>query len=179
MSRIRSRDTKPERAVRSMLHRKGYRFRLHARGLPGKPDIVLSKLRTIIFVHGCFWHRHNGCPFAYTPKSRRYFWSEKFRLNIARDTRASFRLQKLGWRVFTVWECELRSPARLSRRLDVTLGKECASRKTSYGSRCPARSHRSRLGHSLVPSREAVEKRLRTLPGHARPDGTSVSSRPR
>lgn len=132
MSRIRSRDTRPERAVRSMLHRKGYRFRLHARGLPGKPDIVLSSLRTIVFVHGCFWHRHNGCPFAYTPKSRGEFWSEKFESNIARDSRARLKLQNLGWRVLTIWECELRSPASLSRRLDVTLRKARASRMATH-----------------------------------------------
>ncbi|MGD9596826.1 MAG: very short patch repair endonuclease [Steroidobacteraceae bacterium] len=135
MSRIRARDTKPERAVRSMLHRKGYRFRLHARGLPGKPDIVLPGLGTIVFVHGCFWHRHVGCPFAYTPKSRGKFWSKKFESNITRDAQACGKLRELGWRVLTIWECELRSPARLSRRLDVTLRKARASRASTLRGR--------------------------------------------
>lgn len=123
MSRIRSRDTAPERAVRSMLHRKGYRFRLHVRSLPGSPDVVLVRLRTAVFVHGCFWHRHRGCRFAYVPKSRPGFWSNKFSSNVARDSRARAELRRLGWRVLVIWECELGSPEKLSRRLDRALGK--------------------------------------------------------
>lgn len=117
MSRIRGRDTSPERAVRSILHRLGYRFRLHAR-LPGRPDVVLPKYRTVVFVHGCFWHRHSGCPYAYAPRSRTEFWSQKFADNVARDRRATAELRALGWQVLVAWECELRDTRKLSRRLD-------------------------------------------------------------
>ena len=112
MSRIRSRDTGPELLVRSALHRAGYRFRLHSKDLPGRPDIVLPKYHTVVFVHGCFWHRHKGCRFAYSPKSRVAFWNNKFRGNIERDRRTSTALRKLGWRVVTVWECQATSPER-------------------------------------------------------------------
>lgn len=112
MSRIRSRDTGPELLVRSALHRAGYRFRLHSKSLPGRPDIVLPKYHTVVFVHGCFWHRHRGCRFAYTPKSRVAFWNNKFLSNIERDRRKSKALKELGWRVVTVWECQATSPER-------------------------------------------------------------------
>lgn len=118
MSRIRSRDTGPERAVRSILHRLGYRFRLHSKSLPGRPDAVLPMYETVVFVHGCFWHRHSSCRFAYTPKSRTKFWTQKFTDNIARDRRAASQLRTLGWRVLVVWECELRDTSALARRLD-------------------------------------------------------------
>ncbi|MFC2076820.1 very short patch repair endonuclease [candidate division KSB1 bacterium] len=107
MSRIKSGNTNPERQVRSMLHRMGYRFRLHDHKLPGKPDIVLPKYKTVIFVHGCFWHRHQGCKYAYTPKTRVGFWQRKFRDNLNRDRRVANELKNLGWRVLIVWECEL------------------------------------------------------------------------
>lgn len=106
MSRIRGRNTSPERLVRSVLHSMGYRFRLHRRDLPGHPDIVLPKHRTVVFVHGCFWHRHPRCQFAYTPKTRVGFWSSKFEENVLRDQRARRRLRNLGWRVIVVWECQ-------------------------------------------------------------------------
>jgi len=109
MSQIRGKDTKPEVALRSLLHRAGYRFRLHTSSLPGKPDIVLPKYRTVIFVNGCFWHRHGGCSKAYMPASRTDFWTEKFDATIERDARKSAELRKLGWTVVTVWECELQS----------------------------------------------------------------------
>ena len=118
MSRIRGRDTKPERAVRSILHRLGYRFRLHRTDLPGKPDIVLPCLRIVIFVHGCFWHRHEGCRFAYTPKTRTEFWLKKLESNVARDRQVETQLAELDWLVITVWECELRTPEKLTKRLD-------------------------------------------------------------
>jgi DNA mismatch endonuclease (patch repair protein) len=117
MSRIGARDTKPERVVRSILHRMGYRFRLHRADLPGKPDIVLPRHKTVIFVHGCFWHRHEGCRFAYTPKTRPDFWLNKFEANVARDRVVKAKLEGLGWQVITVWACELRTPDELSRRL--------------------------------------------------------------
>ena len=117
ISRIRGRDTRPEVAVRSMLHRLGLRFRLHRKDLPGKPDIVLPGRQTVVFVHGCFWHRHPGCRFAYEPKSREAFWREKFQQNVERDQRNQRALRKCGWRVIIVWECELRDPRKLCRRL--------------------------------------------------------------
>lgn len=123
MSRIRGRDTKPERVVRSLLHRIGYRFRLHRKDLPGRPDIVLPKYRTVIFVHGCFWHRHPNCPLAYTPRSRVAFWRSKFAANVHRDRRTSRALRQLGWSVVTVWECHLRNPHKMRDRLDRILSK--------------------------------------------------------
>src|SRR5450759_3948198 len=99
MSRIRSKDTKPEKIVRSLLHRMGYRFRLHVQDLPGKPDIVLPRHKTVIFVHGCFWHRHPKCKYAYTPKSRIEFWSKKFEDNIARFRVVKKELVHIKWKV--------------------------------------------------------------------------------
>lgn len=117
MSRIRGRDTSPELAVRTLLHRLGFRFRLHRRSLPGRPDIVLPRFRTVVFVHGCFWHRHKNCQFAYIPKSRRDFWSAKFRDNLRRDAEVTQELAIAGWHVLVVWECELRDVPKLSERL--------------------------------------------------------------
>lgn len=110
MSRIRGKNTKPEMVVRSMLHRMGYRFRLYVSKLPGKPDIVLPKYRTVIFVHGCFWHRHPGCKYAYNPKTRQDFWKNKFEQNVARHQDVAQRLEELGWRVAIIWECEIDRP---------------------------------------------------------------------
>jgi len=114
MSRIRGRDTDPELSLRSLLHRAGYRFRLHSRTLPGRPDIVLRRYRTAIFVNGCFWHRHTGCKYATTPSTRREFWVEKLSENVRRDQRNHQALVRLGWKVIVVWECELTaSPAKV------------------------------------------------------------------
>ena len=118
MSRIRAKDTAPEKAVRSILHRLGYRFRVHGKNLPGNPDIVLPKHRTVVLVHGCFWHRHRGCKYAYTPKSRVDFWVRKFSENVDRDSRVKRRLRRLGWRAITVWECQTARPLVLARRLE-------------------------------------------------------------
>lgn len=117
MSRIRGKDTRTELRVRALLHRLGYRFRLHRKDLPGNPDIVLPKHRTVIFVHGCFWHRHLGCRYAYTPKSRVEFWTKKFSANVERDAKARHALEQAGWQVLVVWECELRDADRLKKRL--------------------------------------------------------------
>lgn len=117
MSRIKGRDTKPELLVRSMLHRLGYRFRLHHRRLPGRPDVVLPKHRTVVFVHGCFWHRHPRCRYAYTPKSNVAFWTTKFEQNVARDAEARRALRKTGWRVVVVWECQAKDATILTARL--------------------------------------------------------------
>lgn len=106
MSGIRGKDTKPELIVRGFLHGEGLRFRLHAK-LPGKPDLVLPRYRTVVFVHGCFWHRHKGCQFATTPASNVAFWQEKFAANVRRDVEVKNVLRKLGWRVLIVWSCQL------------------------------------------------------------------------
>ena len=107
MSRIKSGNTKPEIVVRSLLHNMGYRFRLHRKDLPGKPDIVLPRYRSVIFVHGCFWHRHKGCKNASNPKTKKTFWREKFKANVERDRKAQKELKSMGWRILIIWECEL------------------------------------------------------------------------
>lgn len=117
MSRIRGRDTGPERRVRSMLHRLGFRFTLRRKGLPGKPDIVMPARRTVVFVHGCFWHQHVGCQNAVLPKTRAEFWTAKLTGNTRRDRLNSAALRRLGWRVLVIWECELESEAKLERKL--------------------------------------------------------------
>jgi DNA mismatch endonuclease (patch repair protein) len=121
MSRIKSRDTKPELLVRSILHGLGCRFRLKPIRLPGRPDVVLTRHSTAVFVHGCFWHRHAGCRFAYRPKSNVDFWTEKFRQNVKRDSRNRRELRRLGWRVLVVWECEVARRVALTERLAVAL----------------------------------------------------------
>lgn len=107
MSHIRSKDTKPEMAVRSLLHRMGYRFRLHKRDLPGCPDIVLPKYKSVIFVHGCFWHLHEGCRDGTVPKTQHEKWKLKLERNVERDKLHYEELQKMGWKVLVVWECEV------------------------------------------------------------------------
>lgn len=107
MSHIRSANTSPEKEVRSFLYKQGYRFRLHKKDLPGKPDIVLTKYKTVIFVNGCFWHRHKGCKFASTPKSSVAYWCEKFKSTVTRDEKRKTELVVLGWEVLVIWECEI------------------------------------------------------------------------
>lgn len=109
MSRIRGKDTKPELALRKVLHRLGFRYRLNVADLPGKPDLVFPRYKTVVFVHGCFWHRHTGCKIATTPKSNTEFWVEKFEKNKERDTQARESLEESGWKVLVAWECELSS----------------------------------------------------------------------
>lgn len=108
MAAIASKNTQPEIALRRFLHALGYRFRLHRKDLPGSPDIVLPKLRTCIFVHGCFWHHHTGCRYASTPKTRSEFWMAKFSRNVERDLENVQALEALGWKVLIVWECNVR-----------------------------------------------------------------------
>ena len=108
MSRIKGRDTQPEKTLRSLLHKNGLRFRIHDKRLPGHPDIVLPKYRSVIFVHGCFWHRHPGCRYASVPETRSAFWNEKFSRNVERDRRNVFLLEEAGWKTIIVWECELK-----------------------------------------------------------------------
>ena len=108
MSAIKSKNTKPEIAVRKVLHSMGYRFRLHGKDLPGSPDIVLPKYKTVIFVHGCFWHRHENCKYASTPKTREEFWESKFKENVIRDKSNQKKLSTIGWKIIIVWECEIK-----------------------------------------------------------------------
>lgn len=122
MRRIRGKDSAPELIVRRLLHSLGYRYRLHRKDLPGRPDIVFTTRRKVIFVHGCFWHRHPGCKFAYKPKTRLDFWSNKFQQNVQRDTRATAALAASGWSVLVVWECETSDAKLLTIRLRAFLG---------------------------------------------------------
>ena len=124
MSRIRSSNTRPEIAVRRVLHALGYRFRLHRRDLPGKPDIVLPRHRLALFVHGCFWHQHPGCRLASKPKTRQDYWTPKLAGNVQRDRLAQEALAALGWRVAVIWECDSRKPAELERRVLGAWGSE-------------------------------------------------------
>lgn len=129
MAGIRSKDTKPEMAVRSMLHRMGFRYRLHRTDLPGKPDIALPKHRKVIFVHGCFWHQHRGCSLASRPASNVDYWEPKLSGNVKRDLRNRRQLRALGWRSLVIWECQTRDPERLMRILSLFLcgGQQKAS----------------------------------------------------
>jgi DNA mismatch endonuclease, patch repair protein len=124
MSRVKGRDTQPEMKVRRLLHRLGYRFRLHRKDLPGKPDIVLPKYRTTVFVHGCFWHGHEGCKRAARPTSNTEFWNQKIDGNIARDAKAQAALEALGWRSLTIWQCEIKDIDALTERLTRSLTTE-------------------------------------------------------
>lgn len=127
MRRVRSSDTKPELLVRSVVHRLGYRFSLHRRDLPGTPDLVLPRLKTVMFVHGCFWHRHLDCVRTTTPATRTAFWKRKFCENEQRDRRILAELRSKGWNVCVVWECEIKDRQRLRRRLDRLLGSRLLS----------------------------------------------------
>ena len=121
MSRIRSKDTKPEKIVRSLLHKNGYRFRLHNKNLPGRPDIILKKYGTVIFCHGCFWHQHPGCKRATIPKSNTKYWIPKLERNVSRFNNVQEKLLKLGWRIMIVWECETKDLEKLISKLDTAL----------------------------------------------------------
>ena len=117
MKAVRRENTRPEILVRKVLHGAGLRFRITKKSLPGTPDIVLTKHRTAIFVHGCFWHRHPDCRYASTPKTRQEYWLPKFAANVERDARKEAALEELGWRVLIVWECETKNLAALEERL--------------------------------------------------------------
>lgn len=116
MRAVRGADTGPEIAVRRLVHSMGYRYGLHCKDLPGRPDLVFRRLRKVVFVHGCFWHRHN-CPAGRVPDSRRQYWESKLDGNVRRDRRNQKALRDAGWQIMTVWECELRDQERLSKRL--------------------------------------------------------------
>ena len=135
MSQIRSKDMKPEMAVRSMIHRLGFRFRLHQKNLPGTPDIVLAKYRAVIFVHGCFWHWHPdpNCPIAQLPESNVEYWGPKLARTRERDSEHLAELSQLGWRVLVIWECDLRSPESLADRICSHLKLNSAAQGTHPG----------------------------------------------
>ena len=124
MRRVRSTDTTPERKVRSLLHGLGFRFRLHRNDLPGKPDITPPKRRSAVFVHRCFWHRHQNCPHATTPSSRQEYWLPKFNRTIERDRRNQEKLRQQGWNVIVVWECETKNLAMLARQLEKRINRQ-------------------------------------------------------
>ena len=122
MSAVRSRNTGPEIRVRQIAHGLGYRFRLHRRELPGKPDIAFPGRQKVVFVHGCFWHQHKGCPRASIPESNSEFWRNKLSRNMVRDAKQVAAIKKSGWRVLVVWECETKNERRLAARLRRFLG---------------------------------------------------------
>ena len=126
MSRVRGHDTEPEMSVRSLLHKMGYRFRLHVKGLPGQPDIVLPRYKKVIFVHGCFWHGHKGCKRSSRPVSNETFWNRKIDGNIKRDDHSLRTLRSLGWMVMVVWQCQIHNTEKLHQRLErfIQSGKE-------------------------------------------------------
>lgn len=130
MGRIRSKHSKGERALRSLLHRAGFRFRLHRKDLPGTPDIVLPKYHAVIFMHGCFWHKHPGCDRARTPSTNTDFWVAKLNANVERFERQSKALRAAGWHVFVVWECEMRDLDAVERRIVGEL-RSCSDRSVA------------------------------------------------
>ena len=117
MSRIRSKDTRPEMIVRSLIHRMGYRYRLHVSALPGKPDLVFKRTRKVIFVHGCFWHMHNCRYGRVIPKTHKEFWQKKRQGNVARDTKNIKALKTLGWKILILWECKIKDIDKLKNKL--------------------------------------------------------------
>lgn len=127
MSGIRGKNTKPELALRKALHARGFRYRLHSRRLPGRPDLILHRHRAVIFVHGCFWHRHKGCRYATFPATRTEFWQAKFDANTRRDHEVCDALAGEGWRVATVWECALRRTDQVVTTVDLLVAWLSAS----------------------------------------------------
>lgn len=117
MGRVKGKNTQPEMAIRRLVYGLGFRYRLHAGKLPGKPDLVFARLKRVIFVHGCFWHRHSGCSLCRMPKSRLEFWEPKLEENRKRDSRNQRKLRKDGWRLLVVWECQLADQEKLKRRI--------------------------------------------------------------
>lgn len=122
MAGIRGKNTKPELLLRRALHARGFRFRIHSSKVRGRPDIVLPKHRAVIFVHGCFWHRHEGCRYTTSPSTRPEFWQAKFDTNVARDSAVRTTLLESGWRVATVWECALRKPDQVAASVEFLSG---------------------------------------------------------
>jgi len=142
MRMVKTADTRPELTVRKLLHNLGFRFRLRNKRLPGTPDVVLSKWRAIVLIHGCFWHRHERCRKATIPKTKRAYWLKKFKANVRRDSIVTERLHALGWRVCIVWQCELDDLERLSGRLAsfITKGRKVQKARRSPLQKTPIRS---------------------------------------
>ncbi|WP_371331999.1 very short patch repair endonuclease [Bosea sp. BIWAKO-01] len=163
MRSIRQKDTKPELVVRRAVHAMGFRFRLHRRDLPGSPDLVLPRLRKVIFVHGCFWHQHAGCRSATRPRTRTSYWHPKLDGNVARDARALVDLKMLGWNALVLWECELRDPTVLQTRLlDFLMPSCCAlAPRRETRSRCPD-GPQDRPGPASRPRTKTMTDRSRT-----------------
>lgn len=128
MARIGAKNTAPELVVRSLLHKEGYRFRLHRGDLPGTPDIVFPSRKAAIFVHGCFWHQHGvaGCPSSHVPRSNKKYWVEKLKANVQRDRRQLAELRRMGWNIAIVWECEIHRPQQILRKLNAFLRRHSA-----------------------------------------------------
>lgn len=135
MSLVRGKNTKPELAMRRIVHRLGYRFRLHGSKLPGRPDLVFARMRKVIFVHGCFWHGHDGCAKARPPKSRKAYWNAKFKANKQRDARNIADLKTLGWSPMVVWQCEFKRTEKLTKRVNRFLSASNTRRAVRRGSR--------------------------------------------
>ncbi len=130
LAAVHSKDTSPEMGVRGIVHRLGYRYRLHVKALPGCPDLVFPSRRRVIFVHGCFWHRHPKCRYSTSPKTCEEFWQAKFVSNVARDRRARRELKRMDWAVLTVWACELKKPNKLTERLNEFLSDRHQAKRT-------------------------------------------------
>ncbi|MER9209039.1 DNA mismatch endonuclease Vsr [Mesorhizobium sp. M0771] len=154
MSRVRGKDTIPEMIVRRVLHRLGYRYRLHHPKMPGRPDLVLASRRKIIFIHGCFWHRHVGCRKATLPKTNQDFWQEKFVRNVARDEKMRAALEAQGWDVLVVWQCETKDLEVLQQSLTAFLERPVEGKKRlrRQGTAIPENSsgHRALLDRSIL-----------------------------
>jgi len=169
MANIRGRDTAPELAVRRIAHRMGLRFRLHRNDLPGRPDLVFPKHRLAVFVHGCFWHRHEGCRHASTPKSRTDFWTEKFAANVERDARQEAALRALGWRVLVIWQCETRDEATVERKLSELIGCDRTTSERTIALSATTGEHRSKA------SAMEVSTHLHSTSDRVEPPGSSVA----
>ena len=177
MARIASADTAPELAVRKLLYRLGYRFRLHRRSLPGTPDICFSGRKKVVFVHGCFWHRHEGCKRTTTPRTRTSFWKEKFQKNLVRDRANLQDLNQLGWSVMVVWECETADLEDLALRLAGFLGPHRVGRSRSVSR---TGSTPLRVMNALTPAAAAIPRpsiagAAATTPGTSTSFATSAS----
>lgn len=173
MARIRGRDTAPEIEVRRIAPRIGLRFRLHRKDLPGRPDLVFPKHRLAVFVHGCLWHRHDGCRYASTPKSRVAFWTAKFEANVVRDARQKAALRTLGWQVLVIWQCETGDEAVVERRLlaSIPCGRAAAEQDS-----VPSVAMMEAQGS--MPGLEEPTRLFQTLSGAERGSGAARASAP-
>jgi DNA mismatch endonuclease (patch repair protein) len=158
MSKIRSKDTKPGLTLRKALFAKGFRYRVNDTKLPGKPDIVLPKYKTIIFLHGCFWHRHEGCKYAYTPKTNTEFWVDKITSNAERDKVNLQKLTALGWNVSTAWECEIRHEYRHD--LTPSIDRIAAAIRENRSKKISMKFYEERENEILMVAEEVIEYQL-------------------